>query len=242
MHLLFHAFTQNTLFIDTKTETNLPNALHNLCTIAYSGSGIQIHHSTLQKTELEKHFKLKYFTNGKALIKKASIKQVLLWLKQHGGKDRFSNIVIIAGDMASRGINFACHDTDRINWHITHQILIKSDTTNASTIVQALRILGNHGDDIPLKLYTTAKLKEIILKSYQLTNELVHCIISKNHPYYQSEYDEKSTDEICKFIPLHYQTIPRKFLKCKKLKHSLRIVKQSEEALTLSKKNRKKKR
>ena len=231
MYKIFDAMKQGQLYIDE--NHSMPITTQNLCTIEYTGKGIRIHHPSLEQSELEEaEFQVKRFTDHTALIVKSSIKNVLLWLKRHGGKERFPNIVMIAGDLASRGINFACFDElDETSWHITHQILVKSNSSNASNVIQALRILGNHGDELPLKLYTTDAIRETILKSNRLANELTRCMIDSTHPFHKSEFSNTPTNEICKALPIHRDTIPKKFLKSKKISEALRVVQTSEPAI-----------
>lgn len=227
MKKLFNHLIKNQIYLDDSRYILLNMKFRNMCVMNYTGNGIKIYHQTLNQEELSKEFKIHSFQNRVADIQ-TSVKSVLLWMKKNGGKERFPNIIIIAGDMASRGINFACYD-ETSNWHLTHQILIKSEQSSSANIVQALRILGNHGDNIPLKVYTTEHIKEIILKSYDLSQEIVNAMIDTDHVHYKSEFKEMTTDTICKNIPISLNNIPKKFLARRKLKDALYICEEEQE-------------
>jgi hypothetical protein len=186
----------------------LPNEAKEKAVIAYTGSGVQLYHTTVLDTvfpQREMHFK-----------KSKSLKDVLLLMARNGGVERFPNIFIIAFDMASRGINFACYDEEdyRNNWHVTHQIL--DNRLTCSAVVQSLRILGNHNDDIPLKLYTTQECVGKIRKSTLLTQKLVERI--------KRDFPDEFTNNAIKQVPIRKTEKPAKFLTQKNERRALLIV------------------
>jgi len=127
--------------------------------------------------------------------------------------------MIIAGAMASRGINFATYKN--VNWHITHQILLKADSSTCSTISQAQRICGNYLDDMPLKLYTSLDIKTRIEKSHRLTGKLVSDMSDNK------EYHDMNTNDAIKQIPILEGDIPAEYVK--QATKKLFIIKEEKE-------------
>jgi len=219
----FNKFKNND-FTEDGIQFKLPSSMTNLCVIEYTGKGIKIFHDEIRFENLKNLSpKIKYESGNFILQKTVSIGDVLLWMARNGGKTVFPNIVIISGDMAGRGINFACYDSLNPinNWHITHQVLIKSDTSSCSNVIQSCRILGRYTDDIPLKLYTTKSIKQKITGGYKLCNELVDVIINENNPLHQEEYKTCGTNESCGKIPIRKSSNPSKFVSRKKIKFNL---------------------
>ena len=236
---MFENFKRNQFVIDSQSYV-LPKEMENICAIEYTGKGIQLYHPSLinKIDSLRQELIVRTFANNNTVQfgKKESIKKVLLWLAQNGGVQDFPNIVIVAGDMASRGINFACYDDfePKNNWHLTHQVLLKPDSTSSANTIQACRILGNHGDDIPLKLYTIPNSAEKIKKGYILSTELVNCITNKDHKLFKEEFLEKNTDDICREIPIRKKDKPEKFLARKNEKKVFHLVEDDDkEAIPL---------
>lgn len=218
----------------SKLIKDLP--LQSLCVIKYGESRITCNHSSL--SSLDK-FPVPNYTYGDFEVKfskssRMTIKKLLLWMAQNGGVERFPNVIILAGDMANRGINFACYDPteERNNWHITHQILYKSETSQCSTILQSLRILGKFTDNISLKVYTSEAEQNKILSSYSLTNELLDCVHNIDNRFYSEEYKSFTTDIICKQIPIKRSAVPRKFIN-KSICSSLNLVQDYEDGLNI---------
>lgn len=212
----YREFTSNVFLDDSKEELIIPETLKNSCVIKYADtSGITMYHNSFgKKTSRE------------------PIKKVLLWLAQNGGVDLFPNIIILAGKKADRGINFACYDPHNIknNWHVTHQVLYKSKSSNTSNLLQSLRILGKFTDNIPLKVFTTKEIKESIEKSYKLTEKILSSISNPEDDYFQGEFTETTTDIICKNIPIREKSIPSRYIK-KSISDSFKIVSNNEDGI-----------
>lgn len=198
MKTIYDQLTKNSFKLsDFDCSSALPKEMSDICSILYTGDGIRFSHSSF----------------GEIVKTNILLKDVLLWLAQNGGAKRFPNIVVVAGDMARRGINFACHDsTNRDNcWHLTHQILFGKDGSTCSMVVQACRILGNHGDDIPLKLYCSENTRDKILKSYKLS-EAVTRIFSENETKYCG--DKTSLTKVaCSNLPVCRADKPERYLR-----------------------------
>ena len=143
-----------------------------------------------------------------------SLKNALHWLAMNGGRARFPNIIIIGGGMLDRGLNVSDY---RTGYHVTHQVLYKCSSSTCANTMQALRILGIHSDNIPLKLYTTRTTKEKIINGYLLSEQVVDKVTSLN----TTEY----VDKVCATkIQINAEDIPPSFLAYTKVHHAF-IVK-----------------
>lgn len=151
---------------------SLPKDMKNSCVIRYTGSGIDLFHSSLEKNE--------------APTKGMNVSRALRWLWKNGGKERFPTVVIVAGCMADRGINFSDYES---GWHLTHQVLLKPDSSSCAGVLQSCRILGVHRDSIPLKLYTTKSIEKKILKGYNTSESIVKQL--------QESKSIEYTDDVC---------------------------------------------
>lgn len=193
--------------LDDNIRARLPNEMANRCIICYTGDGITVTHPSLRD-----------IPNG--IPKMTSIRTTFEWLYQNGGKDRFPNIIVVAGGMADRGINFADHKTS--GWHITSQVLIKPSSSCAN-LLQSLRILGVHNDDIPLKVYTTPDVKNRILKGFRLTETIVNQLQETKMP-------DEMVDRVCREeVVIRKQDIPAKYLTKGTITKSFRVVTTREE-------------
>lgn len=155
---------------------HIPKEMKDVCLIKYTGEGVKLHH--------------KSFEGEKEIAKKNrlhSVTETFRWLSKNGGNKRFPNIVIIAGCMADRGINFADYES---GWHLTHQIMIKPKTASCASALQGCRILGNFRDLIPLKLFTTEEIKSKIEKSYAASKKIIRQLR-------ESEMKDEFTNNVC---------------------------------------------
>ena len=154
-----------------------------------------------------------------------SISQVLLLLAKHGGAWLFKTIVIVAGRMADRGINFASYDAlnPQYCWHLTHQILDKSPNACCANVTQSLRILGVHKDKIPLKVYTTPLIVQKICTGNKVTDSVLKAITVLSHPHYIS--NGTMIHEVYTKVPIDKTSIPPKYLS-RNPNHAMKLVKQ----------------
>lgn len=208
MEKFYDHFKHGHFTLEGDFQVKLPVEMQNVCVISYTGAGIKMAHDGAELP----------YNQPKA---SKSIGNALLWLARNGGAARFPTIVILAGDLGSRGINFACYDAENPanNWHVTHQILASKNTCAGA--VQGLRILGNHADDAPLKLYTTTDCAEQIRKSHRLTNALVETMSGEN-------FKGMTTRDVCKTLPVRASDKPVKYLTYEPERRALKIVKDNE--------------
>lgn len=223
---LFDCFCADEFALENlNTKVHLPVSMQNRVVIEYTGAGIKLFHPSLKATEFQGK-KVRTSRDGFVHFKSGMmIKHVLLWLAQHGGAERFPNVVIVSGLLASRGINFACYsDRPEECWHITHQILLRPKSSSASTVIQALRILGCFKDDIPLKVWTTTKIQDKIHNAVRLSNDIVSCLTQPDHPLHKPAFYEQATNLSLKLIPINKKAKPERFLARRNDEASLKLV------------------
>ncbi len=150
-----------------------------ICVILYTGDDIKLHHDSLENV---KSIRL---SNGKIsqnesdihVFKKGSSPgHILEWLKNNGGAEVFSNIITIAGDLASRGISFGSADfkTCEYPWHLTNMYATFADTTDIPEMIQITgRLCTVPKLNITLQLHVTQSVRENITKGFNLTEEFV---------------------------------------------------------------------
>ncbi len=201
--------------------------------MTYTFEGIRLFHPHIIESELKEYFPRLRREQDDIYLLKTELKNVLRWMAENGGQTVYPMIVIIAGDMASRGINFAYHHPTRqdCNWHLTHQIGLKSKNASCATLNQFMRIFGNHGDDVPLKFYSSKEMMERIRESYRLSKKITHTLHDANEDFHRPEFSRMYTSESCKQIPLVEEVVPRKFLAKKSIRDTFKMVRIEEPAL-----------
>lgn len=142
--------------------------------IVHDGDGIRLYHHSLKKidsiTTPDTHKKSEN-QSGVHIFTKVGIQSVLQFLKENGGVDIFSHIIIVSGLLAGRGINFVSRD---YIWHLTHEYFLPASSTRVSEMIQSMRLLGCYNDDIPLECHTTTKTISCIIKGYNLQKDIVY--------------------------------------------------------------------
>lgn len=188
-----------------KIHDLLRRSFPRLCLIKYTGDGVTIEHSSLSLLKLRAGFKnVTAMSDKRFLITGHQLKEVLWWMATSGGgRKTFSQIAIIAGHMASRGINFSTDESPK--WHVTHQVLNKPKTTASSNVYQACRILGRFSDEIPLKLIATKEILEKITKGKRLSDALMVKV--------QEDKGEDHVDKVCQKIFVNAAAKPKKYLR-----------------------------
>jgi hypothetical protein len=144
---------------------------YDITTIVYNGDGIRLHIPTEEHIGIKGSKKL---PSGYYHCKNISISQIIGYLKSSGGYKKYPRILLISGDLASRGISFVsndygkCLDSNLLGWHIIGEYYKCPKTVKQPELLQSLRLCGNIKDDIELRMYTTETLKNDIIKAYQL--------------------------------------------------------------------------
>lgn len=234
-------------FVEYISDVNV-SGIEDLCIIKFMGEcngGVTIWHHSFSEIGYC-NLPVKSHHGNKIILKRdMNIKKTLLWMAMNGGVTRFPTIVIIAGDMASRGINFACYPSKPENWndtldgdwdsspqnldsqwHVTHQILHKSNASSCANVVQSLRICGIHNDNIPLRVYCTPEDKDKIWKSSKLTDEIIYHL-TRRIP----DEDNSHINHLLTKVPIIKNAPPSNFLARKDLKDCFNIVSKWEDGL-----------
>ena len=107
--------------------------------------------------------------DGKHVFNRTSIGYVLQYLKNNGGSEKFPRILIIAHGLVGRGINIASND---FKWHLTHMFYRPSSASNASTLIQDMRLCGIYNDSIPLICVLEKKVYDDLHKAYMLQEDM----------------------------------------------------------------------
>ena len=209
MHRWFDQLSQNKFVYGLSPEVSLPREMGNYCTIKFDGNGLYMHHVTFSREE-----RILGQCVQRGIYKgNATVQEALLWLAQNGGVERFPAVIIISGLLAGRCVNFACYDVleSRNNWHLTHEILFRGETSHCTVAEQACRLPGNHGDQVPLKLYAPAELLIRLKQCAKLTNELVAAVLMPEHPSYKEENKSRSINEVITRLEIDRRDFPLKY-------------------------------
>lgn len=109
-------------------------------------------------------------------------------------------IHVIGGKIFSRGVSIVSSD---YNWHLTHEILYCSKTTDSTNLVQSIRLAGVYPDNIPLTLFTTDEIQKEII----------------NYTTNQDDGIKKNLDDGCDSIISTLETMP--ICSCNTLKRNI---------------------
>jgi len=137
--------------------------------------------------------------DGKHVFASTSIGYVLQYLKNNGGAEKYPRILIIAHNLVGRGINVVSND---FKWHLTHMYYRPSSTSNASTLIQSMRIFGIYNDSIPLVCVLEKKVYDDLYRAYML-HEDMFSKLSKTE-------DEKPISEWLKCQHVYIEKVPRR--------------------------------
>ena len=188
-----------------------PELKDNWAVIIYNGTGIHLYHHTLKNKKITID-KVKSAPSDSQVgrgvheFRGIGIQSCLQYLYDNGGTERFGHIVIISGHLAARGINFV---SSNFEWHLTHEYLLMSRSSDAADLIQAIRLCGIYEDSIRLTLYTTPTLANDLRNA-----EIVQSEIIKQSVDHENEY----TRDFYKKVPIKKSNIPKKVL-TKKMKN-----------------------
>lgn len=154
-------FIQNQINLAMGINQNYPN----LVTIVYNGSGVMMNFPNMNSiTIVDKQVQQNVFAN-------VSIADVLQWLYDNGGVKKFPRIVIIAGDLAGRGISYV---TRNFHWHTTDMYYIPARNTPIHEIIQSAgRLCGRNRSMSHLHLHTPMKVAEALYNGFHFMDEVI---------------------------------------------------------------------
>jgi hypothetical protein len=163
--------------------------------ILYNGDGIDLYHSSL----IGKHIvipldngrsvtsqKCTWQTGAHSFSKSIGIAEMIQFLKDNGGVERFPRIITISGKLAGRGISFVSADYGKylnsfsfgmpkiIGWRLTSMYYIPSPSTSQPNLMQAVgRCCCVVRDNIPTYIYVNEDVFIDLRKAYWTQEELV---------------------------------------------------------------------
>lgn len=146
-----------------------------ITTMTYDSKGIYLFSNALSESflwigdEIVKRKKELYE------CKKSALGQVIQYLKDNGGAERFPHIVIISGKLANRMFSFVSKDYE---WHLTHQRLYMSSSTDCTTLLQSLRLCGVYKDDVPLTLSCSVGIYQTLSKADRFQKKMIEKAIT----------------------------------------------------------------
>jgi len=154
------------------------------------------------------HIKKGVYNFGKKII----IPQLLQYLINNGGAERFSHIVIKSGGFSGRSRSYVSTDG---NWHLTHQYY--NGSNSVPQMIQAQRILHDRPDSIPLIEYAPQKVINDLKNGDKIQDEQIDRLIKIHDRIYTHEQVEEEVWNISK--------VPKKKLYVGKLNIGFKIKK-----------------
>jgi hypothetical protein len=171
-------------------------SVHDITVLIYNGQGVELYHRSLDGEKI--HIKngngrnihseeCKWRPGAHTFGKTIAISNVLQWLKDNGGVERFPRIITISGKLAGRGISFVSDDYGRylgeflnnsppkwVGWRLTSMYYVPSALTSQPNIMQcAGRVCCVVRDNIPTYIYSNDEALMDLRKAYWTQEELV---------------------------------------------------------------------
>ena len=165
--------------------------------ILYNGEGIDLfHHSLVDKRiviplsdgrRVVGGQKCDWCIGAHTFNKSIGIAEMIQYLKDNGGVEKFPRIITISGKLAGRGISFVSSDYGRylrsfshssppkmIGWRLTSMYYIPSPMTTQPNLMQAVgRVCCVVRDNIPTHIYLNEEVFFDLRKAYWTQEELV---------------------------------------------------------------------
>lgn len=169
---------------------------HNIAVLLYNGDGIDLYHRSLDGENVAiksgggrtlSSDSCKWRPGAHSFGQAISIANVLQWLKDNGGVERFPRIITISGKLAGRGISFVSDDYGKylgsfvdntppkwIGWRLTSMYYVPSKNTSQPNMMQCVgRVCCVVRDNIQTFLYANDEVLVDIRKAYWSQEELV---------------------------------------------------------------------
>jgi hypothetical protein len=177
-HTLIDIFREETKAINEKHQ-DIINA--GWCVMTYNQFGVRLYHDSLEGMSITigSDISIDKQRNCLFTFPNVEIGEVWSWLFKNGGCKRFPRLITIAYKSAEEGITFSTNPTHKndSNIHINYVYFKSGKTTSSSKIEQSMgRCNGNHGDYIPITLWSTLKNKEKLILGYNTHKEQIKSI------------------------------------------------------------------
>jgi hypothetical protein len=154
-------------------QQEIKRDFQSVTTFTYDSKGMILYSPSLQYPTIQINHERYKLKNGKYVIENRSVSELLQYLKENGGAERFPVIVIISGRLANRMFSFVSKDYE---WHLTHQRLYMSNSADCTTLLQSVRLCGIYHDTIPLTLSCDMELFKSLRKAFELQQQLIEKI------------------------------------------------------------------
>ncbi len=169
-------------------------AERDIAVLLYNGDGVDFYHHSLMCSTIKIQYSKGLYSNSRpcgwskgahTFDKKVGIANVLQWMKDNGGVDRFPRIITISGKLAGRGISFTSRDYGKylagfkggkypnfIGWRLNRMYYIPSKDTKQPELLQAAgRIYCIARDNMATYIHTTDGVYEDIRKAHFVQEE-----------------------------------------------------------------------
>ena len=179
--------------------------------VTYNGFGVSVSHP-----DIPENFTINGVTGNRGEFFKVDIANVLQYLKDNGGVEKFPRIIIIAGELAGRCISYVSRD---YVWHLTDMYYNPAATTSIPEMIQSAgRLCGRNRGKSHLHLYVTLKVADALYNGFHFTNEAVTRAIAS--PLLNDEGQEQNFADSIKSIPMLNKKMPLK----RKLTNKVKVL------------------
>jgi hypothetical protein len=114
------------------------------------------------------------------LFAKSAPGDILTWLYENGGFEKYPRVFMCAGVLAARGISFGasnfneCRVARKLWWHLTEMYVCVAETTDQAELMQIVgRLAGIYNDNVPPRLYATESVHKDVRSAYMSQEEFI---------------------------------------------------------------------
>jgi len=190
---------KNTRFIEN--QVNLARGINKeyprIATMVYNGSGVLLYYRKMDIVTIA----------GKQVVPNQfcniTIADALQHLFDNGGVKKFPHIIIVAGDLAGRGISYV---TRNYRWHTTDMYYVPAKNTPIHEIIQSAgRLCGRNRGMSHLHLHTPEKVARALYDGFNFMDETITRAIAQ--PLMDLD-DEKSFADSLMSVPMNKRKMP----------------------------------
>jgi hypothetical protein len=189
--------SSGTVIIPQKSIFKYVTETTDCAVILYNGEGIDLFHHSLVGNKIIIPLsdgcrvvggkKCEWCEGAHTFNKHIGISEMIQYLKDNGGVEKFPRIITISGKLAGRGISFISSDYGRylqsfskpgmpnmIGWRLTSMYYVPSPMTTQPNLMQAIgRVCCVVRDNIPTHIYLNEEVFFDLRKAYWTQEELV---------------------------------------------------------------------
>jgi hypothetical protein len=141
-------------------------------TIIYNGFGIYISHPKMADVTIDDVEGSYDDSSDSYYFKGLEIKHALQYFYDLRVMNiRVSNIAVICGDLADRGISFV---SENYQWHLNQMYYVPPKNVSVSHAIQAAgRLCGKYNDNVPLALFAPENVIDNVVKGIEIQEETI---------------------------------------------------------------------